>query len=79
MGAGIFMYAQLDRAMEVQQTQAAQTQTEVQESNEPGMLQKGVGAIGDFAKSSTGKILIREVTRGLLGVLGLSGSSRRRK
>ncbi len=71
--------AKLSRAVEVQQTQEEQTQSQPQENSEPGMLQKGVGAIGDFAKSSTGKILIREVTRGLLGVLGLSGSSRRRK
>jgi DNA helicase HerA-like ATPase len=43
---------------------------------EPSMIEKGANVVGDFAKSSTGKILIREVTRGLLGVLGLT--SRRR-
>lgn len=68
----------------VQQTQATTQQTtttepEEEESNEPGMLEKGIGAVGDFAKSSTGKIIIREVTRGLLGVLGLGGSTRRRR
>jgi len=45
-------------------------------NNEPGMLEKGVGAVGDFAKSSAGKLIIREVTRGLLGVLGLGGRRR---
>ncbi|MCX6200110.1 MAG: DUF853 family protein, partial [Bacteroidetes bacterium] len=45
-------------------------------SNEPSMVEKGVGAIGDFAKSSAGKVILREVTRGLLGVLGLGGRRR---
>ncbi len=45
-------------------------------NNEPSMIEKGVGAVGDFAKSSAGKIIIREVTRGLLGVLGLGGRRR---
>ncbi len=45
-------------------------------NNEPGMLEKGVGAVGNFAKSSTGKLIIREVARGLLGVLGLGGRRR---
>ncbi len=45
-------------------------------SNEPSMVEKGVGALGDFAKSSAGKTIIREVTRGLLGVLGLGGRRR---
>jgi DNA helicase HerA-like ATPase len=45
-------------------------------SNEPSMIEKGFGAVGDFAKSSTGKVIIREVTRGLLGVLGLGGRRR---
>jgi hypothetical protein len=40
------------------------------------MIEKGFGAVGDFAKSSTGKVIIREVTRGLLGVLGLGGRRR---
>ncbi len=42
-------------------------------SNEPSMIEKGFGAVGDFAKSSTGKVILREVTRGILGVLGLGG------
>lgn len=49
-----------------------------QGSEEPSMVEKGVGAVGEFAKSSAGKIIIREVTRGLLGVLGF-GSTRRRR
>lgn len=48
----------------------------VLQSEEPTVLEKGANVIGDFAKSSTGKILIREVTRGLLGVLGLTGRRR---
>lgn len=45
-------------------------------SNTPSMIEQGVGVIGDFAKSSAGKVIIREVTRGLLGVLGLGGRRR---
>ena len=49
------------------------------EAEEPSVLAKGVGAVGEFAKSSTGKIIIREVTRGLLGVLGFTSTGKRRK
>lgn len=44
----------------------------------PGTIEKGAGMIGEFAKSSTGKIIIREVTRGILGVLGLTSGRKRR-
>jgi hypothetical protein len=60
------------------QQEPQQTNTK-QEDNEPGMLEKGVGAVGDFAKSSTGKIIIREVTRGILGILGFGATGRRRR
>jgi hypothetical protein len=43
------------------------------------MLEKGAGMIGDAVNSGAGKIIIREVTRGLLGVLGFGGSTRTRK
>lgn len=59
--------------------QQVQSTKETVEDNEPGMLEKGVGAVGDFAKSSTGKIIIREVTRGILGVLGFSSTGKRRR
>ncbi len=48
------------------------------ETNEPSMFEKGAGMIGDAAKSTVGKMIIREVTRGLLGVLGFGGRTRRR-
>lgn len=48
-------------------------------AEEPGMLEKGAGMIGDAVNSGAGKIIIREVTRGLLGVLGFGGSTRTRK
>ncbi len=46
---------------------------------EPGMLEKGIGAVGDFAKSSTGKIIVREGFRAILGVLGFTSTGRRRR
>ena len=56
-------------------TQTSQT---VEGTNEPSMFEKGAGMIGDAAKSTAGKMIIREVTRGLLGVLGFGGRTRRR-
>lgn len=44
--------------------------------NQPTMFEKGADAVTDFAKSSAGKVILREVTRGLLGVLGLGGKRR---
>lgn len=35
--------------------------------------------VGDIANSSAGKTILKEVTRGILGVMGLGGSTRRRK
>ena len=40
------------------------------------VLSKSADAIGSFAKSSAGKMIIKEVTRGILGVLGLTGRRR---
>lgn len=50
-----------------------ETDQKEESSVEGGMLEK----VGDAINSPVGKIVIREVTRGLLGVLGLGG--RRRK
>ncbi len=44
--------------------------------NQPTMFEKGADVVTDFAKSSAGKVILREVTRGLLGVLGLGGKRR---
>lgn len=72
----------LKRATETATETTPQTtvnpQNTSKQSDDPGMLEKGAGMIGDFAKSSAGKVIIREVTRGILGVLGLTGRSRRR-
>lgn len=70
----------LNKKLAVTQTSAPQatnsTHSASKERTEPGMLEKSADMVGDFAKSSTGKIIIREVTRGILGVLGF-GSRRR--
>ena len=55
-----------------------QTSQPTEESNEPSMIEKGAGMLGDAAKSTAGRIIIREVTRGLLGVLGFGGRTKRR-
>jgi DNA helicase HerA-like ATPase len=59
-------------------TKATEPVQETSKEEIPSTLEKGAGMIGDFAKSSTGKIILREVTRGILGVLGLSSTKRRR-
>jgi hypothetical protein len=45
---------------------------EKKKKEEPGMIEKAL-------KSSVGKMIIREVTRSLLGVLGLRSTYRRRR
>lgn len=55
-----------------QPTEATEPAEKASKENEPTTIEKGAGMIGDFAKSSAGKIIIREVTRGLLGVLGIT-------
>lgn len=57
---------------------ATQPMQKTSKEETPSTLEKGADMIGDFAKSSTGKIILREVTRGILGVLGLSSTKRRR-
>jgi hypothetical protein len=46
-------------------------------SDDKSVIEKAGGFISDVANSSAGKIIIREVTRGLLGVLGFGGTTRR--
>lgn len=58
--------------------QTAQNDEPVETNSEPSVFQKGAGMLGDAAKSTAGRIIIREVTRGLLGVLGFGGRTRRR-
>ena len=53
-------------------TQATEVPESASKKDEPSTIEKGAGMIGEFAKSSAGKIIIREVTRGLLGVLGIT-------
>lgn len=43
---------------------------------EKSTITKGVEFVGDVANSSVGKVVIREVTRGLLGALGLNTTRR---
>jgi len=48
---------------------------EKEEKEEGGFLD----TVGNAVNSSVGRVVMREVTRGLLGVLGLGGTSRRNK
>ncbi|MFN8288542.1 MAG: helicase HerA-like domain-containing protein [Chitinophagales bacterium] len=50
--------------------------TAKQAKPEPTAFEKGADMVGDFAKSSAGKMILKEVTRGILGVLGLGGKRR---
>lgn len=69
----------LNKAAEPQAEDTAEPATKTTAAKEePSTLEKGVGMLGDAVNSGAGKIIIREVTRGLLGVLGLGGSSRSR-
>lgn len=69
----------LNKAAETQAEETAEPAIKTTASKEePSTLEKGVGMLGDAVNSGAGKIIIREVTRGLLGVLGLGGSSRSR-
>lgn len=56
----------------------ATVETEAEEESEPEDKDTILDKVGDAINSPVGKIVIREVTRGLLGVLGL-GSRRRTK
>lgn len=56
---------------------AKTTTTSTQQEQEGGVIQKGAEVVSDFSKSTAGRIIIREVTRGILGILGF-GNRRRR-
>lgn len=56
--------------------QSAPASTTANRPAEKSTIEKGASVLGDFAKSSAGRTVIREVTRGLLGVLGLTGRRR---
>jgi DNA helicase HerA-like ATPase len=43
---------------------------------EKSVIEKAGGFVSDVANSSAGKVILREVTRGILGVLGLGGRTR---
>jgi len=49
------------------------------QKEEPSTVAKAGEFISDVANSSAGRTIIRELTRGLLGVFGLSSSARRTK
>jgi len=59
-------------------TQKANT-TSSKNDDEPSALEKAGGFISDVANSSAGKVILREVTRGLLGVFGFGSTTRRRR
>ncbi|MCS6934459.1 MAG: DUF853 domain-containing protein [Chitinophagales bacterium] len=73
------MLNQKIKAATVEQSQppagkSTSTSSPVQEK---GVLQKGAEVVSDFSKSTAGRIIIREVTRSILGVLGIGGRRRR--
>lgn len=47
------------------------------QTEEKSVIEKAGGFVSDVANSSAGKVIIREVTRGILGVLGIKSSTRR--
>ncbi len=53
--------------------------TSSKNNDEPSALEKAGGFISDVANSSAGKVILREVTRGLLGVFGFGSTTRRRR
>jgi DNA helicase HerA-like ATPase len=63
-----------------EQTENSEGSQEVTDNptNDKSVIEKAGGFISDVANSSAGKIIIREVTRGLLGVLGFGGTTKRR-
>ncbi len=65
-------YEILKKKIEKAIEEKEEKQAKKKEKEEPGMLEK-------VMKSSVGKIIIREVTRSLLGVLGLRPTYRRRR
>ncbi len=62
---------------EKKQTKSTST---TNQTSEKSVIEKAGGFVSDVANSSAGKVILREVTRGILGVLGLGGrSSSKRK
>jgi hypothetical protein len=55
-----------------------EAEPEVEEKEEP-KEKKGKSTFEEVMNSSVTRTIVREVTRGLLGVLGLKGTSRRKK
>lgn len=49
------------------------------QAEEQSTFGKGAEMVGDAMNSSVGKVIIRELTRGLLGVLGISSTTRKRR
>ncbi len=76
-------FEMLNKKLSSPQPQQAQTSKPFaqtpKESEDKGMLETSMEMAGDFAKSSTGKIVVRELTRTLLGVLGFGSTGRRRR
>ena len=62
----------IEKAIEEKEKEEEKRAKKKKEKEEPGMFEK-------VMKSSVGKIIIREVTRSLLGVLGLRSTYRRRR
>jgi DNA helicase HerA-like ATPase len=71
------LQAKLEEAAQVEPAAPAQKEKKVKKEEEEGSV------IGEALDSTVGRqvtrTIVREVTRGLMGVLGLGGSSRRRK
>ena len=63
---------------QAQQPTATSTRQPKQEE-EQSTLSRGAEMVGDAVNSGVGKIIVRELTRGLLGVLGFTSTGRRRK
>jgi DNA helicase HerA-like ATPase len=72
-------YEILNKKIEVAQNTSTPTTTTVAQSQkeEPSTMAKAGDFISDVANSSAGRTIIRELTRGLLGVFGLSSTARR--
>jgi len=62
-------------------TVAAQNETATTDTKSSNDSQSGgiLDSLGDAINSPVGKMITKEVTRGLLGVLGLGGTSTRRR
>lgn len=61
------------------QPQAQTSAKPAKQVEEQSTFGKGAEMIGDAVNSGAGKIILREITRGILGVLGFTSTGRRRK